>query len=515
MALSAGIVWEFRATATANMVNGGGYSSGGTDYSLQDAAQWTGTDGTGTASTNFSSATSTFTSAAIGNVLHITAGTGATVGWYEITGYVNANNITLDRAFGTTSNATFYIGGALDLAGSLADSFFEAIKGGNTVWIKNGTYALGGNISISSSASSITTPSNIIGYNSTRGDNPKDDTRPLITSASKTMIFGTCQNISNIRVRTDQYALTPGTNTTTKYCKVTNTGTTAGYVAITLKDYATLFASEAVSQNGQGIGSNGTGTRIVGCYIHDCNQGMYLTGTSQTISKCIVENCKTDGIYTYGGSQGAFIEGNTIYGTEAKIGSGITIMETSATAAIYNNNIYGCVNGIIQETAQQFSNFGAFNNFYNCTTDVTRYTKDATDIAVNPSFTGATQITGTTATTAASVLTQAGGDFSTVTDNIDYLRVFSGTGVTTGCYLITSHDATTLTVNNALGTSSAGNVVYSVGTGHNFAVGTNLKATGFPGLYPGSETTSYLDTGAVQRQEPAASAGGGSYPFVG
>lgn len=41
-----------------------------------------------------------------------------------------------------------------------------------------------------------------------------------------------------------------------------------------------------------------------------------------------------------------------------------------------------------------------------------------------------------------------------------------------------------------------------------FSIGTNLKATGFPGVFPGALTTGYIDIGAVQRQE--SSSGGGS-----
>ena len=46
-----------------------------------------------------------------------------------------------------------------------------------------------------------------------------------------------------------------------------------------------------------------------------------------------------------------------------------------------------------------------------------------------------------------------------------------------------------------------------------FSIGTNLKALGFPGLFPGGLSTGYLDIGAVQRQEPAGGSGGG--PLIG
>ncbi len=47
----------------------------------------------------------------------------------------------------------------------------------------------------------------------------------------------------------------------------------------------------------------------------------------------------------------------------------------------------------------------------------------------------------------------------------------------------------------------------------NFTVGTNMKAKAFPGTFPGGLSTGYLDIGAVQRVEPAASGGGGAWGF--
>ena len=51
-------------------------------------------------------------------------------------------------------------------------------------------------------------------------------------------------------------------------------------------------------------------------------------------------------------------------------------------------------------------------------------------------------------------------------------------------------------------------------SGGDFSIGANLKAAGFPGTFPGSSTTGYLDMGAVQRQEPAAAGGQKAYGFV-
>lgn len=55
---------------------------------------------------------------------------------------------------------------------------------------------------------------------------------------------------------------------------------------------------------------------------------------------------------------------------------------------------------------------------------------------------------------------------------------------------------------------------YTNEAGGDFSIGTNLKALGFPGLFPSGTSTGYLDIGAVQRQEPAGGGGGESvYSF--
>lgn len=112
------------------------------------------------------------------------------------------------------------------------------------------------------------------------------------------------------------------------------------------------------------------------------------------------------------------------------------------------------------------------------------------------------QITGSTATTSGNVLTQAGGDFSSVVDGRDYLYLVSGTGVTTGIYGITAHTTTTVTLDLAPGTDATADKVWQITTGRNFAVGPNLKATGYPGVFAGGLTTGAIDVGGVQRQEP-------------
>jgi hypothetical protein len=520
MAIAATTVWELRTTATANMVNGGGFNSalGGTDYSLQDTAQLTNTDlsTSGAGATTITSAGSTFTSAMVGNIIHITAGTNFQADWYEIVTFTDANNVVLDRtpsSGGAGSSGTFYVGGALSLNSTLDDDWFEQIPGGNTVYIKSGSYTLGEGVFVSSTLGSVLAPIMIEGYNTTRGDAPTDDNRPVINTGANNISFGQYTFVSYLRFTGTGTggAGSSGTGFYLMKCKSVNTSTVADRVAITLNSNNFAFETEAVCQRGNAFQMSGANAKAFGCYVHDSKTGFNMTNSGTRLEFCIsAGNSDFASKETIGSNR--TILNSTLFGAVATpVGVGNQLANALGGGKYINNIFYGLAKGMEQLTAQQKSNSGFNNNFYNCTTDVTNYTKDSTDIAVNPGFVSVTEITGTTATTSGSVLTDSGADFSTVEDGVDYLRVVSGTGVTVMQYLIDSHTSTTLTVNNTLGTSSAGNVVYVIRTGHNFAVGTNLKATGFPGEFPGSTTTGYLDIGAVQREEPA---GGGQAGFV-
>ena len=204
-----------------------------------------------------------------------------------------------------------------------------------------------------------------------------------------------------------------------------------------------------------------------------------------------------------------FISGNTIYGAENKLGTCVNLITGVTSIILQNNIIVGCVNGVSHADTQ---NIGVddYNAYYNNTTDVANWVKGPHDSVLNPTFTSVAQLTGSTATTSGSVLTQTGA-FSTVTDNVDYLYLVSGTGITAGIYGITAHTDDTVTLNIAPGTNATADKVWQITTGRNFALGTNLQALGFPGAFPAGLSTGYLDIGAVQRQE----AGSGGGPLIG
>src|SRR4051794_28973064 len=100
-------MWEVR-TAGAD-TNGGGYVSGGTDYSQNDhknaagcvscgstTANLSTTDAVANGTTTITSASAAFTSSITGNMIYLQGGSGSlAAGWYQAT-YVSSTSITVD-----------------------------------------------------------------------------------------------------------------------------------------------------------------------------------------------------------------------------------------------------------------------------------------------------------------------------------------------------------------------------------------------------------------------------------
>lgn len=500
--------------ATVGTPTGGTY---GVNYSTLDTAKSTITDAASIgASTTLTSVTAPWTAVSVGNFFHLTTtGTGAhgLTGWYEIVSFTSAGSVATDR---TTNDGTALVAGTGQTGGAgrlngLEDAFFEMIPSASMVFVKLGTYTISGAINVASTNSTAILASFVIGYVTVWGDTCTLANRPVIAAAANASQFGQFQNLTNIICTTTTASgLSAGAGAIFRNCKSTNSSTSAGRAAISLNTDVHLVGCEAVSQNGTAVsGSTSARVKAMGCYIHDSSTGWNSSATINTITDCILEACITDAVNLSSATGAHYIGNCTFYGREAKVGTGVNLsVANSPQNHIENCIFYGLTTGIAVTTGSATSNFGRYNDFFNNTTDVTNWNKGTSDLAINPGFVGATQITGTTATTSGSVLTQSGGDFSTVEDNRDYLHVVSGTGVTVGRYLISSHTATTLTVNNALGTSSGGDVVYFVTTGHNFQVGTALRGLGGPTLAAvGGDGTSYPEPGAYQRSDTSGTSG--------
>src|SRR6266851_651165 len=121
MALNSNCVFEVRTAGTDT--NGGGFKStapvGSTDYSQQDAKNTVGnnistTDAVAAGTTTITSATASFTSAIVGNVVYLTGGTGTIAAqWREVLTFVNVTTVTIDASIAVSTGMTMNIGGAL------------------------------------------------------------------------------------------------------------------------------------------------------------------------------------------------------------------------------------------------------------------------------------------------------------------------------------------------------------------------------------------------------------------
>lgn len=508
MALPATAVWEVRTTATAGNVNGGGFNSarGGTDYTLQDASQTSGSDGTSTASTTFTSATATFTSQMVGNYLHLVSGTGTTPGWYEITAYTSANQVTLDRNSGTYTLGVFHVGGAALVGTTLDDDMFEAAVAGNMYWIKlsGGTYTLGESISLTT-VGTATAEITVSGYNATRGDNPTGANRPTFACGANTLAGNAFWNFNNLIITgTAATLFTPGAGRGTNI-KAVNSSTTTTRVAQLLSSNSFYANCEAISYRGYAYSGTGSGDSAIRySYAHDSAVGIRTANTPSynILGNIIADNYTTAIDCTVANTAQSAIIGNTIYGASNKLGTGIAFVAGFTRPVLLNNIIAGFVSGVTHadSTNAGYDNWNCYNNN---TTDVTNWTKGPDDITTDPAFTNVALITFTNGTTSGSVLTSSGADFSTVTDNVDFLYLASGTGITVGKYLITAHTGTTLTLDIAPGTNATADKVGQITTGHNFLPTGSIG--GFPGAMQAGLTTGYASIGAIQKQ-----AGGGS-----
>lgn len=325
MGLSAQTVWEVRATGNDN--NGAGWKAGaaGTDYSQQDAAQKTGTDLAIHASDNTKvrPVAAGVAAADVGNLIKIRAGSGFTVGYYEITAQ-DGTYWTLDRAAGTvgSTGGTYNMGGAAATLTVLT----TVVPAGNIIWAKAGSYAANastGTWSGGGAPSPTTPPTRLYGYSFTRGDGQ----RAVFSVTNGGQGFRTSGSgwiVANIEVSNGggsgmgQAFLFQSTQNTMINCKATGftqLGANAdnGPLAVIGCEFTggTAAASGCVSMPG----SNAI---VAGCKIHaNACPGLVGSGASASATNWALYNLifnntgvTSDGIRDIGNCFG-----NTVYGS--------------------------------------------------------------------------------------------------------------------------------------------------------------------------------------------------------
>lgn len=394
MAIDATVVWEMRTDGSNS--NGGGFKPGasGTDYSQQNAAQYALTSATSAGA----GAVILHASAAadmVGNILKVVSGTNFTVGWYEIISVVVGVSITVDRdvTTGIGANGVVNVGGAVF---SDSDDFYEQLIGGQTVWVKSGTYTQTASLAVSNTSPSSSLPVKISGYNVSRGDNPTGSNRPVFNCATFTFNF-TSDDWRFRDIITTGTLSTVATMGTSRFynVKFVNTSGTAARAAVRSNNTKSPVYTYCEFTSTLGIGcTNSTaieGGRFFFCYFHDGTHGFYGSNVSLCeFLNCLFVNLSSAGIATANILTGGGIIGCTFVGN-GSTGTAIDIEGTASYCTIRNNIFYNWNFGI--EWASGYVNGELtdedFNDFFNNGTDVVNIIKGDNDLALDPQFTDA------------------------------------------------------------------------------------------------------------------------------
>ncbi len=524
-AIAGTTVVEIRSSASSANINGGGFNpsnaSPGTDYSMQDGSQFSGTNLVSTnATTNpcvVTSATHNFVASDNGNIIYIRAGTSWTLNRFEIVSTAG-NAATLDRACGSVasiSGGTWALGGALSMQNANDGTTIAMFAGSGTqYWVKAGTYTITAAWSVQT-AGTAARMGRFSGYSGTRGDNPTGTSRPLIkwTSALIGLNAPAYYIIENVSVNGPSTnasfgSLGIGGNSRVINCRVINTTTTVDIPASAPAAWSTMINNEFVSYSGYAVNaSSSSGLQFYGNYFHDSNYGIFSNYTGAQLNYILIGNifgpAKTAAISFGAAPNGAgqyLFNNNTFYGGETvTTGIGISLPGTSQLALLAYNNIFYGLTTAISIGANLNGNWEDYNSFFNNGTNRTLIDTGSHSVARNPGFASVGQYVNVgTVTTSGSTLTDTGAAFTNVVPLRDFLYVRTSTGGTVGIYGITGNTSTTLTTDNALGTGSA--VTYSIIWGHNYAVSPTMKGIAFPAT-GNPATTTYGTIGAAQRHE--------------
>lgn len=458
MATQATAVWRVRKAG--NAANGAGYDPGisgaGTDYSQQDSPQLSLADVACSNTTTVTSATGGFTAAMIGSAMRVSGG-GATAGYYWITARASSTSITVDRSPGTVSGGTGKVGGGANLPSTLA----SAVVPGNVAYILG---SAGNASSYPTSSLDYTEPSF---FTPTSGDTTSgwvkwvaDPAGPMPTIGSPGLSFynASWQWWEGLYVVGTSGAnggngMLNAVSGSINGC-ILNTNSQSGLIGAVVgqgwaRDCEFYGGTTAPTRSAGAhlIKPGNYGLAIVGCTLrYGLDCGVSDTGGAGfVLSDCLIYKCAGNGVEYAGSTVPCAVLGCTIDGNG---GHGIALGASSPVASVMCSRI---LNNVISN------------------------------------HTG----TGKAGISVASGSAALNNSLKLCDYNDLYNNTSNYSNISAG-----AHDL-------------ALNPQYTNASGGDYSVGTNLRAKGFPGTIRGSSTTSYVDMGTAQRQEPAG--GGPAY----
>jgi len=372
-ALSAATVFEVR-TGGAD-TNGCGFVATGTDWSLQNGAQYAVTDAVTAGTTTITSVAANFGTDVVGNILYITGGTGAIVAdRYQIITRASSTSITVDRSTGLTAGtgATLNIGGACASAAEVAG---DAIAG-NIIFVKYNASAYSQTSAVANVAAGSITPTSdvlVIGYDTTRTTNNTDANRPTIRlNVSTANVFGGTgtYTVQNFNIDCNSQTTSRAWFARGLVNRVTVTNCTNGAFATNGGSISQVFDATATgcsSVSVFGVGGSAAFdcwyceaydntvtafSSLFGCYgcIADSNSGASSDGFSSVVSlqDSVAYNNGRDGVRNGSSNGQAYIVNNVI--SESNTGWGFNMTHTTAYSLLKNVAYFGNGSGAVTNT---------------------------------------------------------------------------------------------------------------------------------------------------------------------
>lgn len=448
-AASATRVYEVQPTTGSNL-NGGCYDSaftgvgGSIDYTYITPTVFSFTDLTAVASTTVTSASNPFTAAMVGNCIHLESAAVGTPGFFVITAFTSAGQVTIDTSVTWTTGIGKLGGATASYNGQTTTTLAVSLVPGNIVYHKGSGQTWNEAVVLTVSGSTAVGPITLTGYNATRTDNPTGTARPTNAVASTKVPFtisGSHYIVRHLVASGSSGFGFTSTGSNHLFWNVRATGSASSGLNAG-GSYITYWQCESDLNAVSGIANNQVGLMVVGCYSHHNTVSGIRVNTSQTVTilHSIIARNSGNGILFAGGPPVAVLIGNTI--------------DCNGSAA---NCASAAFDGINLVTGFDFSAGSLIVNniFSNNERDGVRKTDSL------------------------------GNNASVIADFNNY---FGNVGAARTNFPIGPSDQTL-------------NPTYAAAASGNYAIGTNLQAMGYPGLFPAGTTTGYRDIGAVQHRE--------------
>lgn len=390
--ISDNMIWEVRTEGQPD--NGGGWLDAGgasTDYTQQDAPEWSedadlSSDGTGVIITSVAGG---FTANMVGNVLYITGGNPAfTARWVEITGFTDANTITVKGNIGL--NKGTITGGNGRIGGALIEPRYVMTNAtyGAVIHVKAGTYNAAAAWSMA--PGQLSNYGQMLGYNASRGDSPRGNNRPLFNMGAFTFVMqnyilgkhfrlsGTPANACDIRA-----------SAILENVYIENTSALANRVALRMaaSSQSRVLDCEITCPNsagGKGVDSSYNNT-FISCYVHHADVGFSLPGGNHTLLHNIIANCDVHGVYISPAASSYNI--NVLLNAFYNNGIDIEVINRLYSSFIWGNIFEGGADGVTWWTDLGDVVELDYNNFHGKSgNDVTNVSKGVHATADDPLF---------------------------------------------------------------------------------------------------------------------------------